>query len=188
MPACYIWVHACMCMCLFFQKRFVHFWRSFSIKTNENVFWKNTHLHMHASTQISHAGNFFDADSEFKVRFPRLWLLLFLGIKSESNQVSLKKRTQQSSCIWSEWYFFYCIIYRWNWINFGALDYPNLNNFCEICVKVNILSVAQNLEFFESWFFSLPRKLINRGLRRFDNWPWISCWWISNLARSLNLR
>ena len=39
-------------------------------------------------------------------------------------------------------------------------------------------------------FFSLPRKLMNRGLRRFDNWPWISCWRIStqfhlkNLARS----
>ena len=29
---------------------------------------------MHSSTQISHAGIIFDADSEFKVRFPTLWL------------------------------------------------------------------------------------------------------------------
>ena len=61
--------------------------------------------------------------------------------------------SQQYSCLWSEWYFLYCIIYRWNSINFGAVNYPDLNNFCEICVKVNILSVAQNLEFFKRWFF-----------------------------------
>ena len=32
---------------------------------------------MHSSTQMSHAGIIFDADSEFKVRFPRLWLFTF---------------------------------------------------------------------------------------------------------------
>ena len=35
-------------------------------------FWKNKHLHMHSRTQISHAGIIFDADSEFKIRFPLL--------------------------------------------------------------------------------------------------------------------
>ena len=29
-------------------------------------------LAMHLSTQMSHAGIIFDADSEFKVRFPKL--------------------------------------------------------------------------------------------------------------------
>ena len=32
---------------------------------------------MHSSTQISHAGIIFHADSEFKVRFPILWLFTF---------------------------------------------------------------------------------------------------------------
>ena len=32
---------------------------------------------MHSSTQISHVSIIFDADSEFKVRFPRLWLFTF---------------------------------------------------------------------------------------------------------------
>ena len=45
---------------------------SFPIKTNEYVFWKNKHLHMHSSTQILHAGIIFDADSELKVRFSML--------------------------------------------------------------------------------------------------------------------
>ena len=52
--------------------RFVHFWRSFPIE--RNVFWKNEHLHMHSSTQTSRTCIVFDADSELKVRFPRLWL------------------------------------------------------------------------------------------------------------------
>ena len=32
---------------------------------------------MHSSTQISHADTIFDAHSEFKVRFPMLWLFTF---------------------------------------------------------------------------------------------------------------
>ena len=66
-------------MIVYIQKifRFVHFCGSFPIKTNENVFLKNKHLHMHSSTQISHADIIFDADSEFNVRFPRLWLFTF---------------------------------------------------------------------------------------------------------------
>ena len=46
---------------------------------------------MHSSTQISHAGIIFDADSELKVRFD---FLLFLGIKSESYQsIQISKKT-----------------------------------------------------------------------------------------------
>jgi len=49
-------------MIVYIQKvfRFVHFWGSFPIKTNENVFWKNQHLHMHSSTQRSLSGPFFE--------------------------------------------------------------------------------------------------------------------------------
>ena len=66
-------------MIVYIQKffRFVHFCGSFPIKTNENVFLKNKHLHMHSSTQISHTDIIFDADSEFNVRFPELWLFTF---------------------------------------------------------------------------------------------------------------
>ena len=67
--------------------RLVHFWGSFPIKWTKIFFfcWKNKHLHMHSSTQMSHAGIILDADPEFKVRLPRLWLFT-LGIKSKSNQ------------------------------------------------------------------------------------------------------
>ena len=45
--------------------RFVYFYWSFPIKTNENVFWKNKHLYMNSSTHISHSNIIFDADSAF---------------------------------------------------------------------------------------------------------------------------
>ena len=48
------------------------FLRKFSHQNEQKCFWKNKHLYMHSSTQISHAGIIFDADSEFKVRFPIL--------------------------------------------------------------------------------------------------------------------
>ena len=44
---------------------------------------------MHLSTKMSHAGIIFDADSELKSDFQDFDFLLFLGIKSESNQYSL---------------------------------------------------------------------------------------------------
>ena len=83
MPACEIWVLDCMCKCLFFQNTF---WFVLMGKlpqkwTNLKTFWiKETfwilerprirqHSHMHSSTQMSHAGIIFDADSEFKVWF-----------------------------------------------------------------------------------------------------------------------
>ena len=47
---------------------------------------KNEHLHMHSSTQISHAGIIFHADQNLKCDFRDFDFLLFLGIKSESNQ------------------------------------------------------------------------------------------------------
>jgi len=45
---------------------------------------------MHSSTQISHAGIIFDADSDFKSDFRGFDFLPFLGIKSESNHISNK--------------------------------------------------------------------------------------------------
>ena len=66
MPACEMSKFDCLDSKSFQIRPFL---RKFS---HQNVFWKNKHLHMQSSTQISHAGIIFDADSEFKVRFPIL--------------------------------------------------------------------------------------------------------------------
>ena len=55
---------------------------------------------MHSSTQISHAGIIFVADSEFK-DFRGLDFLLFLGIKSESNHRESSVNRQIDQC-WSK--------------------------------------------------------------------------------------
>ena len=85
-------------MIVYIQKffRFVHFCGSFPIKTNENVFLKNKHLHMHSSTQISHADIIFDADSEFNLRFPRLWLFTFSRNKVWNQPLICKIKHRES--------------------------------------------------------------------------------------------
>ena len=69
MPACEMSKFDCLDSKSFQIRPFL---RKFSHQNERKCFffWKNKHLHMHSSTQILHAGIIFDADSEFKVRFP----------------------------------------------------------------------------------------------------------------------
>ena len=73
--------------------RFVHFCESFPIKTNENVFLEKAYAFKHSNIALFlYAGIIFYADSEFRVRLPRLWLFTLPRDKVWFQPVSRKNK------------------------------------------------------------------------------------------------